>query len=76
MRLLQAKWCLIVSTINPISHSHPVHHGTVFNALIHKFVGSKRREMTFFAHYFRKQNANRASLVLNYNWIYFSPKGD
>ena len=27
--------CLIVATINPISHSHPVHHGTFFNVLIH-----------------------------------------
>ena len=23
--------CLIVATINPISHSHPVHHGTFFS---------------------------------------------
>ena len=31
--------CLIVATINPISHSHPVHHGTFFKVLIDKFVG-------------------------------------
>ena len=29
--------CLIVATINPISCSHPVHHGTFFNVLIDKF---------------------------------------
>ena len=27
--------CWIVATINPISHSHPVHHGTKFEVLIH-----------------------------------------
>ena len=27
--------CWIVATINPISHSCPVHHGTFFNVLIH-----------------------------------------
>ena len=31
--------CLIVATINPISCSHPVHHGTFFKVLIYKFVG-------------------------------------
>ena len=31
--------CLIVATINPISHSCPVHHGTFFKVLIHKFIG-------------------------------------
>ena len=29
--------CRIVATINPISHSHPVYHGTFFNVLIDKF---------------------------------------
>ena len=56
---------LIVATINPISHSCPVHHGTFSNILIHKFVGCKCREITFFAHkYFRKQKTNKASLCL------------
>ena len=27
--------CLIVTTINPISHSHPVHHGTFSNVRIY-----------------------------------------
>ena len=30
--------CWIVATVNPISHSHPVHHGTFFNVLIHNFI--------------------------------------
>ena len=30
--------CLIVATINPMSHSHPVHHGTFFKVLIDKFI--------------------------------------
>ena len=57
--------CLIIATINSISCSHPVHHGTLFKVLIHKFVGSKHREITFFAdNYFRKTKTNKASLCL------------
>ena len=41
--------CLIVATINPISHSHPVHHGTptFFNVLIDKFIVCKCREIEY-----------------------------
>ena len=35
----QKRSCLIVATINPIWHSHPVHHGTFFKVLIHKLIG-------------------------------------
>ena len=57
--------CLIVATINPISCSHPVNHGTFFNALIDKFIVCKCREIIIFAHnYFRKTNTNKASLCL------------
>ena len=31
--------CLIVATINPIWHRHPVHHGTFFKILIHMYIG-------------------------------------
>ena len=30
--------CWIVATINPVSCSHPVHHGTFFNVLIGNFI--------------------------------------
>ena len=39
--------CLIVATINPISHSHPVHHGTFFKVLIHKFIGTSAQRNHF-----------------------------
>ena len=35
----QKRTCLVVATIHPICHSHPVHHGTFFKVLIYKFVG-------------------------------------
>ena len=59
---------LIVATINPISHSHPVHHGTFFNVLIDKFVGCKCREIIIFAHnYFNNKTHTKQHFVLNYN---------
>ena len=49
--------CWIVATINPISHSCPVHHSTFFNVLIDKFYSCKHREIIIFAHnYFKKSN--------------------
>ena len=49
---------LIVTTINPIWRSRPVHPGTkLFNICI-----LKSKENTIFAHkYFKKQNTNQAS---------------
>ena len=56
---------LIVATINTISHSRPVHHGTFFKVLIDKFCGCKCREIIIFAHnYFKKQNTDKATLCL------------
>ena len=46
----QNQKCLIVATINPISHSHPIHHGTFFNVLIDIFCSCKCREIISFAH--------------------------
>ena len=52
------KKSLIVTTINPIWHSHPVHHGTKFLVLINL----KSKEIIIFAHNFILiQNTNQAS---------------
>ena len=68
---------LMVATINPISHSHSVHHGTFFNVLVHTFVGCKCREIIIFAHkYLRNKTQTKHPFVLNYNRIYYSQKGD
>ena len=55
---------LIVPTINPISHSCPVHHGTFFNVLIDKSIVCKHREIIIFAHsYFKnKEHKQRNTL--------------
>ena len=62
--------CLIVATINPISHSCPVHHGTIFKALIDKFIVCKCREITFFAHNYlktkHKQTKTLSSITIEY----------
>ena len=67
---IQSKWvvaiqksqCLIVPTINPIWHSHPVHHGTKFQVLI----SLKSKENIIFAHKFILiQNTNQASCCLD-----------
>ena len=51
------KW-LIVTTINPIWHSHPVHPGTKIATIC----SLKSKENINFAHnYFRKTNTNQAS---------------
>ena len=52
------KKSLIVTTINPIWHSHPVHHSTKFQVLI----SLKSKENIIFAHNFILiQNTNQAS---------------
>ena len=48
--------CWVVATINPISHSRPVHNSTFFNVLIDKFCSCKHREIIIFAHnYFKNK---------------------
>ena len=63
---------MIVATINPISHSRPVHHGTFFNVLIEKFLVCKHRQIIICAHnYFRNNTQTKQHIVLNYNQVYF-----
>ena len=58
--------CFIVATINLISHSHPVHHGTFFNVLIYKFVGREAQRNHSLC-------TNKATLCLIFQWnIFFS----
>ena len=69
--------CFIVATINPIWHSHPVHHGTFFNVLIDKFIVCKHREIIIFAHnYFKNKTQTKQQFFLYYNRVSFSPQGD
>ena len=64
--------CWIVATINPISHSCPVHHGTFFNVLIDKFCSCKHREIIIFAHNcFKNKTQTKQHFVLYYNRVYF-----
>ena len=57
---IQSKWVIAtqirsVTTIKPIWHSHPVHHGTKFKVLI----SLKSKEIIIFAHNFiLKQNTS------------------
>ena len=54
---------LIVTTINPIWHSCPVHHGTKFQVLI----SLKSKEYIIFAHNcILEQNTNQASHCFDY----------
>ena len=62
--------CWIVATINPISHSCPVHHSTFFNVLIDKFYSCKHREIIIFAHNYLKKT--KQHFVLYYNKVYCS----
>ena len=60
--------CLIVTTINPIWHSHPVHPGTK-NVTI---CSLKSKENTIFAHNFiLKQNTNQASHCFDFHLSIF-----
>ena len=61
--------CLIVTTINPICRSRPVHPGTNFFT-----IGSlKSKENIIFAHnYFKKQNTNQASHCIDFYLCIFS----
>ena len=65
--------CLIVTTINPICHSCPVHHGTNVYVLI----SLKSMEIIIFAHNFiLKQNTNQATHCLDFHLsIVFLVKG-
>ena len=65
--------CLIVTTINPIWHSHPVHPGTNNFTIC----SLKCKENIIFAHnYFRKTNTNQASHCFDlYLSIVFLVKG-
>ena len=67
------KKCLIVTTINPIWHRHPVHHGTKFYVL----TSLKSKENIIFAHNFiLKQNTNQASSCLDLQSnLFFLVKG-
>ena len=58
-----------VATINPISCSHPVHHGTFFKVLIHIFIVCKCREIIIFAHNYFKNKENKQSNTLSENTI-------
>ena len=51
--------CLIVTAINPIWCSHPVHQGTFFNVLIDKFCSCKCREIIIFAHIYSKKTKHK-----------------
>ena len=65
--------CLIVTTINPIWCSHPVHPGTKSLTIC----SLKSKENIIFAHNFIfKQNTNQASHCLDFHLcIFFLVKG-
>ena len=65
--------CLIATTINPIAHSCPLHHGTKFLVLI----SLKSKENIIFEHNFiLKQNTNQATCCLDLqSSIFFLVKG-
>ena len=55
--------CLIVTTINPICRSRPVHPGTKF----YNICSLKSKENIIFAHnYFRKTQTNQATCCLDF----------
>ena len=62
--------CLIVTTINPICCSHPVHHGTK----IYILTSLKSKEIIIFAHNFiLQQNTNQVTCCLDLqSSIFFS----
>ena len=68
--LLQYKsQCLIVTTINPIWRSHPVHPGTKHLTIC----SLKSKKNIIFAHNFiLKQNTNQASHCFDFICVYFS----
>ena len=60
---------LIVTTINPIWLSHPVHHGT--NVLV--LISLKSKENIIFAHNFILNKTQTKQLIaLIFNQVYFS----
>ena len=63
--------CLIVTTINPIWHSHPVHHGTKASTIC----SHKSKENIIFAHNFIIiQNTNQASHCFDFHLYIFPCK--
>ena len=61
---------LIVTTINPIWCSHPVHPGTKGFTIS----SLKSKENIIFAHnYFKKQNTNQASHCFDFYFVYIFP---
>ena len=60
---------LIVATINLISCSCPVHHGTLFNVLIDKYLVCKCGEIIISAHSYFKNKENKQSNTLSENTI-------
>ena len=57
--------CWIVATINPISCSHPVHHGIFFSVLTDKFIVCKHREIIIFSQKYFKNKENKQSNTLS-----------
>ena len=56
---------MLNATINSISHSCPVCHGTFFNVLIDKFYSCKHRDIIIFAHnYFKNKTQTKQHFVL------------
>ena len=67
--------CLIVATINPISHSCPVHHGTFFNVLIDKFRVYKTEKSSSLHTIILKTKHKKATLCLELqSSIFFSKR--
>ena len=65
--------CWIVATINPISCSYPVPHGTFFNVLIGKIYSCKCREIIIVAHnYFKNKTQTKQHFVFINNRVYVS----
>ena len=60
--------CLIVTTINPIWHSHPLHPGTKRLTIC----SLKSKENIIFAHHFNlEQNTNQASHWFDFHLCIF-----
>ena len=62
----------IVATINPISCSHPVHHGTFFNVLIDKFIAVSAEKSSSLYTIILENKQTKQHFVLYYNQVYFS----
>ena len=66
---IQSKWVLIVTTINPIWRSCPVHHGTKQFTIC----SLKSKENIIFAHNFiLEQTQTKHLIALSFICVYFS----